>query len=263
MSDFRIRGAQASALIRIFAEAEELAGNPAAQMTHVLDNLARLVGAAALGEMDMSLQPTGAIVTRSVDHGWATESDRARLYRFYEHHGVAANPFAAALMAGYRPGAELTRRREDLIGDRTWYHSAFYAEVSQPGRLDHSVYSLRPGDAPNTVYGLGLLRAAGDPPFDDEARGVVELCHRDLIPQLRRPTATQLDLRRASLTAREEDVLARLLRGFTDKQIAADLSLSPYTVHQHARAVYRKLGVSGRTELLAREARGARPLCLR
>ncbi|WP_414169990.1 LuxR C-terminal-related transcriptional regulator [Streptoverticillium reticulum] len=46
-------------------------------------------------------------------------------------------------------------------------------------------------------------------------------------------------------------VLARALEGLPGKQIARRLGLSPYTVDDHLRAVYRKTGVSGREELLA------------
>lgn len=53
------------------------------------------------------------------------------------------------------------------------------------------------------------------------------------------------------ITPRERAVLARVLEGLPGKQIARRLGLSPYTVDDHLRAVYRKTGASGREELLA------------
>ncbi|WP_166174558.1 tetratricopeptide repeat protein [Rubrobacter tropicus] len=49
------------------------------------------------------------------------------------------------------------------------------------------------------------------------------------------------------LSAREVEVLGFVAEGFTDHQVAGKLYLSPRTVGQHLRNVYRKLGVNSRT----------------
>jgi DNA-binding CsgD family transcriptional regulator len=69
----------------------------------------------------------------------------------------------------------------------------------------------------------------------------------------------------ATLSERELDVLRLLARGKSNKEVARDLDLQEATVKTHVTAVFRKLGVSNRTEA-AREAfkRGvARPAGLR
>ncbi|WP_375459632.1 helix-turn-helix transcriptional regulator [uncultured Enterovirga sp.] len=48
------------------------------------------------------------------------------------------------------------------------------------------------------------------------------------------------------LTSRERDVLVRLCRGETDKQIGSDLGLAPNTVRNHVAALYKKIGVNRR-----------------
>jgi ATP/maltotriose-dependent transcriptional regulator MalT len=50
------------------------------------------------------------------------------------------------------------------------------------------------------------------------------------------------------LTARQVDVLRLLAAGLSNKQIAAELSLSPVTIERHLATVYRKLGLGGRVE---------------
>ena len=55
-----------------------------------------------------------------------------------------------------------------------------------------------------------------------------------------------------SLTARERDVLGAIARGGSTAEIAAELFLSPHTVRDHVKAVFEKLGVSSRGELVAR-----------
>ncbi|MGC7096356.1 helix-turn-helix transcriptional regulator [Amycolatopsis lurida] len=53
------------------------------------------------------------------------------------------------------------------------------------------------------------------------------------------------------ITPGEQSVLERALRGLPAKQIASGLGLSPHTVHDHFKSIYRKTGVAGRDELMA------------
>jgi pSer/pThr/pTyr-binding forkhead associated (FHA) protein len=54
------------------------------------------------------------------------------------------------------------------------------------------------------------------------------------------------------LSPAQNCVFNQLLRGLSEKQIAAALRLSPHTVHNHVRAIFRASGVHSRAELLAR-----------
>jgi DNA-binding NarL/FixJ family response regulator len=54
------------------------------------------------------------------------------------------------------------------------------------------------------------------------------------------------------LTQREHEVLALLSRGHPDKDIADRLAISVYTVHEHVRNIFEKLGVHNRTEAVVR-----------
>jgi DNA-binding NarL/FixJ family response regulator len=51
-----------------------------------------------------------------------------------------------------------------------------------------------------------------------------------------------------SLTGREVEVLRRLAAGSSNKLIARDLNISHSTVATHVRHIFRKIGVSNRTE---------------
>ncbi len=53
------------------------------------------------------------------------------------------------------------------------------------------------------------------------------------------------------LTARQRDVLSRLLSDATEPEIAASLGLTPRTTHQYATEIFRRFGVSGRRGLMA------------
>lgn len=53
----------------------------------------------------------------------------------------------------------------------------------------------------------------------------------------------------AALTAREREVLGRIAAGFTTRQIAEGLGLSPRTVESHRAAIGAKLGTTSQAEL--------------
>jgi DNA-binding NarL/FixJ family response regulator len=54
----------------------------------------------------------------------------------------------------------------------------------------------------------------------------------------------------ASLTGRENQVISRVCQGMRNKEIASKLFISDATVAHHLTSIYRKLGVTDRTELL-------------
>jgi len=59
----------------------------------------------------------------------------------------------------------------------------------------------------------------------------------------------------AALSPREREVLELMASGATNREIAAELHLSPHTVKEHASALYRKLGVRNRAEAVRRAER--------
>ena len=64
-----------------------------------------------------------------------------------------------------------------------------------------------------------------------------------------------LRLRRDTLTPQELRVAAAVRDGASNREIAAQLFLSPRTIEFHLGRIYRKLGIRSRTQLAATLAR--------
>lgn len=84
--------------------------------------------------------------------------------------------------------------------------------------------------------------AGGSPMSSEIARRVVESFRRK---------AKTLD-KSVNLSAREEEILVLLSKGFSNKAIADQLNLSVETIYSHLKRVYEKMHVHSRTEAVIR-----------
>ena len=80
---------------------------------------------------------------------------------------------------------------------------------------------------------------------------------RPMPPTLAAPPEASFE---RDLTARERDVLALLIAGAANKQIARELEISVHTVKFHVASVIAKLGASGRMDAVSKALRHGRGL---
>ncbi|WP_411190518.1 helix-turn-helix transcriptional regulator [Paraburkholderia sp. B3] len=111
---------------------------------------------------------------------------------------------------------------------------------------------LRDGARPAAAF--SLLRMAPAEPFtvDDlgRARAVQPLLEAALIPAVRDERLLHVAADGPRLTHREQQIAQLVRDGHANKAIARALDLSQPTVKTHLLRMYRKLGVSSRTELI-------------
>ncbi|HEY2382307.1 MAG TPA: response regulator transcription factor [Terriglobia bacterium] len=102
-------------------------------------------------------------------------------------------------------------------------------------------------DAPTDVL-LSGIRTVMSGQFwvgQDKVTDLVEIL-RSYMPAEEQPKAPKKTF---GLTARELDVVAAIVSGFTNREIAGKFSISEQTVKHHLRNIFDKVGVSNRLEL--------------
>jgi DNA-binding NarL/FixJ family response regulator len=122
-------------------------------------------------------------------------------------------------------------------------HAEDVVAVIRAGARGYVTKSISPADLSDAIRRV----AAGDAIFSPWLAGVVLDAFAGREPVPAQGSNPELDL----LTAREQDVLLLIARGYTYKEIAARLHLSVKTIESHVSRVLRKLQLSNRNELTA------------
>jgi len=123
--------------------------------------------------------------------------------------------------------------------------AALWAEMGAP--YEQALALLR-GNEPAQREALDIFEALGARPVAQHVRGLMRQGGLDHIARGPRQ-ATRANL--AGLTQRQMEVLQLIERGFSNKKIAAHLTISPKTVDHHVSAVLEKLEAVSRGEAAA------------
>lgn len=113
-------------------------------------------------------------------------------------------------------------------------------------RAGASGYLLKRAGLEELADAIDQVRRGGSPMSMEIARRVVSHFHQID----RRPGEEEL------LSKREREILELLSRGLSYKLIADRLELSPHTIHNRLRGIYRKLHVQSGTEAVAKYLKG-------
>lgn len=109
-------------------------------------------------------------------------------------------------------------------------------------------YVLKKTPPAQLVRDIATVYQGGSPMTSGIARRVVQTFHA--------PSAPEPDADVASLTPREEEILALLANGHRYREIATELFISIDTVRTHIRHIYEKLHVRSRTEAAVKYLKG-------
>jgi DNA-binding CsgD family transcriptional regulator len=233
--------------LRLALELRELPAGSAQQKRHALEGLTALVGAQV--GLWVQVQRTG-IFQREVDLGWSGDAERDAFLTYVDRDqwislDPSMGPLARALTGGVT-----TTTREPLLDDRAWYGSEHVQGLRRAANVDSFVYTayVAGGD---TIVAFSLHRPWGARLFSERERRLVDLFHRECGFLHHGPADLPPAILRG-LPPRLRETLRGLARGRSEKQLAAEIGLSPHTVHDYVKALHRHFGVQSRSELLAR-----------
>jgi hypothetical protein len=239
-------------LLRLAAEVADLPEDKVVRRRHILNTLKDVVGAA----MALCFEPNRSGGKGLAEPGSIVASDNELFNgtprQRYLLRGDPVNPTAAPVLQSHDPFA--TSRRSALMNDALWYGSEYFHTVMRPMNLDDSICSrlLLPDDS--QLY-IAIHREIGDEPFTERDCGLVQFFNTHAaalyhVEDKSRPQDAN-DPRLKDLPPRLRPVLLGFLDGDGEKQVATKLGLSPHTVHQYAKLLYRHFDVSSRGELLS------------
>lgn len=243
----RIRTEVVRRIVRTIAEAREIGiGELARQhlVAGVMRDLGAAVGAIVLdGNYRIGFKNTVEAATLA-----GFDAASVRVFSIHETKGSDVNPYHAKMMS-----MSSTRIPGDVISTvlskAAWERSVYVNEHTRPVGLDHFVGSIRLL-GPFRCEGITVMRECDDRPFKQEDRDVLAVYMHEA-PRFFVATP-------APLPPRLRRVLEALSTGASEKQIAAQLGLSPHTVHQYVKDLFRRYRVHSRMELV--EALHARRL---
>lgn len=260
-----VREADVRAMLSLMAELAEAPPDPEARSKQLMNGLCRLLGARA-GTDVISRRVQNGSQQSEVCSGLVvvglTGDELTELTDFFKEMDLH-DPVAQWVYVRVEAGQTHTRARQQIVDDKRWRTSAHYQEVRRPCGILEPLIHCGPTTDGN-VRTISLHRDDPRKPFTERDSTLLRLFMGEAMRLLTPPTRRdpprreppgladpELDLVQR-LSPRQRDVLDGLLAGETLKQIALRYGLSHYTVGDYVKQVYRRFGVSSRSELLAR-----------
>lgn len=119
-------------------------------------------------------------------------------------------------------------------------------------RPEALVLPVLPPTSSNALMRRALLAGASGILFDPDAeRALVPTCHALLAGQLSVPSVLSRQLAPRHLSHREKQILALVVRGATNREIARALFLAESTIKTHLSSAFRKIDARSRAEAVA------------
>jgi DNA-binding NarL/FixJ family response regulator len=148
-------------------------------------------------------------------------------------------------------GVECTRQLREILPTAQIVMLTVYDEsdrIFQALQMGASGYLLKRASADEILQAIQDVHRGGSPMSAYIARKVVQSFQRDV------PAAGTSD---EMLSKRESEVLGYVARGYSDKEVADALGLTPSTVRSYLKNIYAKLHVHSRTQAILKA--NARP----
>ncbi len=216
---------------------------------HLMQGVARLLNARAAHWVatDLVAQRGASIASWGWENAVESQAYAATLDEPLDSVMPGTQQFIASRIAS----GFVTFRIRDVLSASEWRNSRGYNEFLRPANCDATMLSNRLAPATGTIECLGVSRMPGDKSFTVRERSLLEQLHQELAPLLGARLTTEEQIGRRGLTPRQRQTLDGLLQGHTERRIAHQLGISPTTVHDHVRSLYRHFDLHSRRELMS------------
>lgn len=234
-------------VFRLLSEVRDLGSSPLAWRRRMVAGLLKLVnGSTALAAEAIIPKKAGSPRLLGTVIGGVSDPRLVAVYRALLERGDYSLDLRREGLAN-PTNATFTRTREQMAENRAWRHRPDLDPWRTLG-CEYFICSNRYLVSRGCVHLIILTRSGRERPFDELERRIVALFHEEL-GRLWRQT---VDDATAELPPHLQQTLELLLEGSAERQIVARLDLSPHTVHDHVKRLYRRFHVNSRAQLLAR-----------
>lgn len=246
----RLRVADVRNVIRLIGECRELGADPMAWRQHYVHGLRRLVGAQAAvgGGWQITRPDRPPLMRDNFVLGFENERRRDAWLAFSRERMTTARSFQRFATS---PGMLITCTRREVASDREWYRSPEYQDDLREAGVDATVASFYRPQPWNICSAVVLHRPTGERQFIERERRLLDLAQSEIGPLIGVALVGTGGPSVAQLPLRAQQTLGCLIEGYGEKQTAQRLGISPGTVHQYVKRIYRHYGVRSRLELLA------------
>ena len=252
--------ADVRAVFYLLNELRDLGAQPQLWKQHMLCRLCHLID----GQVGISVQTADTLAVDLVtsvitDLGWAGEKERRNWINYCRLNDLSVAPSRAEIMRLMAIGRPFVRQREQLWSDQCWYVNDHVQITRKESDVDSFIFSYRRLLKPQRHHWLYLLRPWSSRPFAARQRRMVRLFHDELGRILEKDAVRSAAFCPLNqLSPRLRETLNLLACGFSEKQVARNLSCSNHTIHGYVKELHRRLNVNSRVELLLKVERQRR-----
>lgn len=249
MSNHGLSREDALAIVELLGEVCVLQGDHTAKKRLLLEGICRLTrGDAWVWGLFVQLEAGGFPSYILHLHGGFTEEHLAAYLRAMEHPGNARFTAPFARLVEEKRG-HVTRFRQQHGMEEAYQGSDVQAAWQRAG-IEPGILSCRPLDA-RTLSTVAIYRRPGAEAFTERESRIAHILLSE-VPWLH---SQGWDLPEVAaipdLSPRRCTIMNFLVQGATREQIAEKLRLSPHTVADYVKEIYRHFGVHSQPELIA------------
>jgi DNA-binding CsgD family transcriptional regulator len=249
----QLRASDVAAIHQLVGECRDLGADAEAWQRHLINEVRRRLGC-QMGGVVETVPTLDGMKSDFATHREIGLTDREKqlAIELLTSGEFPQDMFCLRLSRTFTRGrpTQLTRQRQDLIGDSEWFRCETFESHRLTGASD-IVMSLLQIQGTDRAFCMGFTRGIGERALNGREAQVVGLIGQLLQPHLGRGLALAGEPGIATLSSRRRQVLAGLLDGLTEKEIARELTLSVPTVHEYVMGIYRHFRIGSRAELLA------------